>query len=152
MASKANSQSKLCKCKLTLIVFAGDKGALVSRYGGVIVKGLIMASVFFQMPKDAIGTFSRGGFLFFCLTFNSLISQSELATFMQGRGVLAKHRSFALYRPAFFYLAQVVADIPLAVIQVVIFQVCVYFMAGLNLTAGQVNYIGICILLHEYLY
>lgn len=117
----------------------GDKGALVSRYGGVIVKGLIMASVFFLMPKDATGLFSRGGFLFFSLTFNSLISQSELATFMQGRGVLEKHKSFALYRPAFFYLAQVMADIPLAIIQVIIFQICVYFMAGLSLTAGQVS-------------
>lgn len=115
----------------------GDKGALVSRYGGVVVKGLIMSSVFFHMPKEASGAFSRGGFLFFSLTFNSLIAQSELATFMQGRGVLEKHKSFALYRPMYYYMAQVVADFPLAVIQVIIFQLCVYFMAGLSLTAGQ---------------
>ncbi|CDS08667.1 hypothetical protein LRAMOSA10028 [Lichtheimia ramosa] len=115
----------------------GDKGALVSRYGGVVVKGLIMASVFFHMPKEASGAFSRGGFLFFSLTFNSLISQSELATFMQGRGVLEKQKSYALYRPMYYYIAQVVADIPLAFIQVIIFELCVYFMAGLNLTAGQ---------------
>lgn len=116
----------------------GDKGALFSRYGGVIIKGLIMSSVFFLMPKTATGLFSRGGFLFFSLTFNTLICQSELATFMQGRGILEKHKSFALYRPSFFYVAQVVADIPLAFIQVIIFQICVYFMSGLALTAGQV--------------
>lgn len=99
-----------------------------------------MASVFFHMPKEASGAFSRGGFLFFSLTFNSLISQSELATFMQGRGVLEKQKSYALYRPMYYYLAQVAADIPLAFIQVIIFELCVYFMAGLNLTAGQVKY------------
>lgn len=99
-----------------------------------------MASVFFHMPKEASGAFSRGGFLFFSLTFNSLISQSELATFMQGRGVLEKHKSFALYRPMWYYIAQVISDFPLAVIQVIIFQLCVYFMAGLSLTAGQVKF------------
>ncbi|KAG2223863.1 hypothetical protein INT45_012736 [Circinella minor] len=115
----------------------GDKGALVSRFGGVIVKGIIMASVFFKMPHAASGLFSRGGFLFFSLTFNTLISQAELATFMQGRGVLEKHKNFSLYRPAFFYIAQVAADIPLSCLQVIVFQFCVYFIAGLNLTAGQ---------------
>ena len=58
---------------------------------------------------------------------------------MQGRGVLEKHKSFALYRPMYYYIAQVVADFPLAVIQVIVFQLCVYFMAGLSLTAGQVR-------------
>ena len=116
----------------------GDKGALVSRFGGVIVKGIIMASVFFKIPHAASGLFSRGGFLFFSMTFNSLICQSELSTFMQGRGVLEKHKGFSLYRPFFFYIAQVVADVPLAFIQVIVFQLCVYFIAGLKSTAGQV--------------
>lgn len=104
-----------------------------------------MSSVFFHMPKEASGAFSRGGFLFFSLTFNSLISQSELATFMQGRGVLEKHKSFALYRPMWYYIAQVISDFPLAVIQVIVFQLCVYFMAGLSLTAGQVCKIVVCV-------
>jgi len=115
----------------------GDKGSLISRYGGVVVKGLIMASVFYQLPLTAIGAFSRGGVLFFCLLFNALIAQSELATFMQGRRVLEKHKSFALYHPSAFYISQVIADFPLAVIQVVIFQLCVYFMVGLQLDAGK---------------
>ncbi|ORZ21516.1 ABC-2 type transporter-domain-containing protein [Absidia repens] len=115
----------------------GDKGALISRYGGVIVKGIIMASVFYNMPTNASGTFSRGGLLFFSLLFNSLIAQSELSTFMHGRRVLEKHKGYALYRPMYFYIAQVVADVPLAIIQVIIFQLCVYFIASLTLTAGQ---------------
>ncbi|KAG2177325.1 hypothetical protein INT43_007982 [Umbelopsis isabellina] len=115
----------------------GDKGALVSRYGGVVIKGLIMASVFYQLPLTAIGAFSRGGALFFSLLFNALIAQSELATFMQGRRVLEKHKSFALYHPSAYYISQVIADFPLAVVQVIIFQLCVYFMIGLDLTAGK---------------
>jgi ABC-type multidrug transport system ATPase subunit/ABC-type multidrug transport system permease subunit len=110
---------------------------LFSRYGGVVVKGLIMASVFYQLPLTAVGAFSRGGALFFSLLFNALIAQSELATFMQGRRVLEKHKSFALYHPSAYYIAQVISDFPLSVLQVVIFQLCVYFMVGLDLTAGK---------------
>ncbi|KAI7904280.1 ABC-2 type transporter-domain-containing protein [Cokeromyces recurvatus] len=114
----------------------GDKGALVSRYGGVIVKGLIMASVFFLIPHDGSGAFSLGGAFLFSLLFNALIAQSELAAFMQGRRVLDKHKHYALYHPSAFYIATVIADIPLALVQVIIFEICVYFLMGLTLNAG----------------
>lgn len=116
----------------------GDKGALVSRYGGVVVKGLIMASVFYMMPVDAIGAFSRGGAFLFSLLFNALIAQAELSSFMQGRRVLEKHKHFALYHPSAFYIATVIVDVPLAIVQVLVFEVCVYFMMGLVLDAGKV--------------
>jgi ABC-type multidrug transport system ATPase subunit len=117
----------------------GDKGALISRYGGVVVKGLIMASVFFKMPQDVTGAFSRGGSFLFSLLFNALIAQAELSAFMQGRRVLEKHKHFALYRPSAFYISQVIVDVPLAIVQVLIFEICVYFMMGLVLDAGKVN-------------
>ncbi|KAI7870736.1 ABC-2 type transporter-domain-containing protein [Spinellus fusiger] len=115
----------------------GDKGSLISRYGGVLFKGLIMASTFYMMSSDAMGTFSRGGAFLFSLLFNALIAQSELAGFMQGRRVLEKHKGFALYHPSAFYIAQVIVDIPLSIAQVLLFQVCTYFMMGLVLDAGR---------------
>ncbi|KAI9282778.1 ABC-2 type transporter-domain-containing protein [Sporodiniella umbellata] len=115
----------------------GDKGALVSRYGGVVVKGLIMASVFYMMPQDVPGAFSRGGAFLFSLLFNALIAQAELSAFMQGRRVLEKHKHFALYHPSAFYISQVITDLPLAVVQVLVFEICVYFMMGLVLDAGK---------------
>ncbi|GAA5815227.1 hypothetical protein MFLAVUS_008733 [Mucor flavus] len=118
-------------------LISGDTGALISRYGGVVIKGLIMASVFYMMPVDASGAFSRGGAFLFSLLFNALIAQAELSAFMQGRRVLEKHKHFALYRPSAFYIATVIADIPLAIIQVLVFELCVYFMMGLVLEAGK---------------
>ncbi|KAI8968506.1 ABC-2 type transporter-domain-containing protein [Mycotypha africana] len=115
----------------------GDRGSLISRYGGVIIKGLITASVFFKMPVTASGAFSRGGSILFCLLFNALIAQSELSAFMQGRRVLEKHKHYALYHPSAYYLATVIVDIPLALIQVIIFELCVYFMMGLEVEAGR---------------
>jgi ABC-type multidrug transport system ATPase subunit len=115
----------------------GDKGALITRYGTMAFQGLIMASCFYLMPLTATGAFSRGGALFFCALFNALIAQSELVTYMMGRPVLEKHKQYALYRPSAFYVAQVILDVPLAAIQVVVFQIAAYFMMGLELNAGK---------------
>lgn len=115
----------------------GDKGALITRYGTMIFQGLIMASCFYMMPLTATGAFSRGGALFFCALFNALIAQSELVSYMMGRPVLEKHKQFALYHPSAFYVSQVILDIPLALVQVIVFQLCAYFIMGLDLDAGK---------------
>ncbi|KAG2234181.1 hypothetical protein INT48_005981 [Thamnidium elegans] len=114
-----------------------DLPSLISRYGTILIQSLIMASCFYNIPQDGAGAFSRGGALFFSVLFNSLISQSELINFLMGRPVLEKHKQYALYRPSAFYVAQVIMDIPFALVQVFIFEICAYFMIGLNLTAGR---------------
>ncbi|KAI8072245.1 ABC-2 type transporter-domain-containing protein [Gilbertella persicaria] len=113
-----------------------DLGALISRYGTILIQSLITASCFFKMSEDGMGAFSRGGALFFAVLFNSFISQSELMSFLMGRPILEKHKQYALYRPSAFYLAQVVMDVPYAIAQVLLFEICAYFMMGLKLTAG----------------
>lgn len=134
-----------------------DREALISRYGTILIQGLITASCFFNIPLTGTGAFSRGGALFFALLFNAFISQSELVNFLTGRPILEKHKHFAMYRPSAFYIAQVIMDVPYAVVQgmysswkevnsnilttifhpVLLFEICSYFMMGLNLTAGR---------------
>ncbi|KAG1472209.1 hypothetical protein G6F56_001677 [Rhizopus delemar] len=112
-----------------------DMGALISRYGTILIQSLITASSFFLMQHDGAGAFSRGGALFFSTLFNAFISQSELITFLMGRPILEKHKQYALYRPSAFYLAQVVMDVPYAIAQVLLFEICAYFMMGLKSSA-----------------
>ena len=47
------------------------------------------------------------------------------------------HHLSSFYRPAAFALAQTVIDVPLVFVQVFLFDVVVYFMAGLQRTASQ---------------
>jgi ABC-type multidrug transport system ATPase subunit len=117
----------------------GDKYSLITRYADVIVKGLITASVFYMMPLDGNGAFSRAGAFLFFLIFNAFVAQSELPAFMEGRRVLEKHKHFAMYHPSAFYLAQVIIDFPLALVQAAAFELCVYFIMGLALDAGKVK-------------
>lgn len=98
-----------------------DQQALISRYGTILIQSLITASCFFKLPLTATGAFSRGGALFFAVLFNSFISQSELVRFLTGRPILEKHKQYALYRPSAFYIAQVIMDIPYAIVQGKIF-------------------------------
>ena len=50
--------------------------------------------------------------------------------------IVADYRS-SFYRPAAYAIAQTVVDVPLTLIQVLIFDIVVYFMANLNRTASQ---------------
>jgi ABC-type multidrug transport system ATPase subunit len=117
----------------------GDKKSLYLRYSDVIIKGLITSSIFYMMPLDGSGAFSRGGAFIFIVFFNSFVAQSELPAFMEGRRILEKHKHFALFHPSAFYLAQVIIDFPLSVLQAVLFQLCSYFMMGLAMDAGKVS-------------
>ncbi|KAF9544056.1 hypothetical protein EC957_012442 [Mortierella hygrophila] len=115
----------------------GDMTSVISRYASNVIKAIIVGSVFFKLKADATGTFTRGGVLFFALLFNALISQAELPMAMQGRPILYKHKNFAMYRPSAFAIAQICVDIPLITVQILLFAVVLYFMAGLQLEAGK---------------
>ncbi|ORX88825.1 hypothetical protein K493DRAFT_235423 [Basidiobolus meristosporus CBS 931.73] len=115
----------------------GDRAALISRYVSVVVKAIIVGSVFLMLPTDTSGAFTRGGVIFFALLFNSLVAQAEIPAAMSGRSILYKHKSFALYYPSAFYFAQTMADIPFMAGQVLFFSVILYWMAGLQADAGK---------------
>ncbi|KAG0364544.1 ABC-2 type transporter-domain-containing protein [Gamsiella multidivaricata] len=123
----------------------GDMTSVVSRYASNVIKAIIVGSVFFLLPMSANGAFTRGGVLFFSLLFNALISQAELPMAMQGRPILYKHKGFAMYRPAAFAISQICVDIPLVIMQILLFSVVLYFMSGLQRTF--VKWLLFCIIL-----
>eukprot|EP01117_Protostelium_nocturnum_P006316 TRINITY_DN227_c0_g1_i1.p1 TRINITY_DN227_c0_g1~~TRINITY_DN227_c0_g1_i1.p1 ORF type:complete len:1474 (-),score=463.74 TRINITY_DN227_c0_g1_i1:47-4363(-) len=114
-----------------------DKFGLVTRYFSVLAQSLIYGSVFYQLSLNVSGGFSRGGALFSALLFNAFTSQAELPMSFFGRRTLQKHKSYAMYHPSAYHLAQVAADIPVVLIQVFLFSIICYFMFGLATTAGQ---------------
>lgn len=68
---------------------------------------------------------------------NSLLALAELTAAFQSRPILLKHKSFSFYRPSAYAIGQTVIDVPLVFVQVLIFDVVVYFMANLQRTASQ---------------
>jgi ABC-type multidrug transport system permease subunit len=114
----------------------GDKATFAIKQISTLVQALISGSLFYNAPDNSAGLFVKSGALFFALLFNSLLAMSEVTDSFTGRPVLSKHKSFALYHPAAFCLAQITADIPVLFFQVSIFSLVLYFMVGLTMTAG----------------
>lgn len=62
---------------------------------------------------------------------------TEVQESFEGRDVLIKHKQFAFFHPTAFVLAQVMSDIPLLLVQISIFSIVLYFMAGLWVSAAS---------------
>ncbi|KAI9592418.1 ABC-2 type transporter-domain-containing protein [Syncephalis fuscata] len=114
----------------------GGRGETITRLVSNTIKAIIIGSLFFKLPLDSSGAFTRGGALFVSLLFNALSSQSELPKSFFGRGVLYKHKSLALYHPSAFYIAQVIADVPRLLLFVGSFALLIYWMTGFHSTAA----------------
>ncbi|KAH7053456.1 multidrug resistance protein CDR2 [Macrophomina phaseolina] len=117
-------------------VLWGDKATIILKQVSTLAQALIAGSLFYNAPATSAGLFTKGGALFFALMYNSLLAMSEVTDSFTGRPVLAKHRSFALYHPAAFCIAQIAADIPVLIFQITHFGIVLYFMVGLKTTAG----------------
>ncbi|SPO25756.1 probable ATP-binding multidrug cassette transport protein [Ustilago trichophora] len=114
----------------------GDKFDIFMSYVTAIVVALLTGGIFFNLPTTSAGVFTRGGCLFILLLFNSLTAFAELPTQMMGRPILARQTSFAFYRPSALTLAQLLADLPFGVPRATLFVIILYFMAGLQRSAG----------------
>ncbi|KAF9880246.1 ABC-2 type transporter [Colletotrichum karsti] len=123
--------------KRQFMVMAGDRASLFGKWGGLVFQGLIVGSLFYNLPNTAAGAFPRGGTLFFLLLFNALLALAEQTAAFESKPILLKHKSFSFYRPGAFAIAQTLVDVPLVFIQVVLFNVIIYWMSNLARTASQ---------------
>lgn len=130
-------QQVLALTKRQLLVMWGDKASLGGKWIGIVFQGLIVGSLFFNQPNTVAGAFTRGGVLFFVLLFNSLLALAEQTAVFGAKPILLKHKNFSFYRPSAYAIAQAFVDIPVVAIQVTIFDIIIYWMAGLSATPSQ---------------
>ncbi|GAM17381.1 hypothetical protein SAMD00019534_005560 [Acytostelium subglobosum LB1] len=115
----------------------GNKFSLFSRYTSVLIQAFVYGSVFFLQNNTMNGIFTRGGAIFGSLLFNAFLSQGEIVLTYHGRRILQKHKTYALYRPSAFHIAQVMTDIPIIFLQVTLYSVIAYFMFGFQYRADE---------------
>ncbi|ROT43022.1 ABC-2 type transporter [Sodiomyces alkalinus F11] len=130
-------QQVIACTKRQFLIMAGDRASLLGKWGGLVFQGLIVGSLFFNLPATAAGAFPRGGTLFFLLLFNALLALAEQTAAFESKPILLKHKSFSFYRPAAYAIAQTVVDVPLIFVQVMLFNIIIYFMSNLARTASQ---------------
>lgn len=128
-------QVKACITRQYQIIW-GDKATFVIKQVATLMQALIAGSLFYSAPDNSGGLFVKSGALFFSLLYNSLLAMSEVTDSFSGRPVLVKHKGFAYFHPAAFCIAQITADIPVLLFQISMFSLVVYFMVGLEMSAG----------------
>ncbi|KZO94469.1 ABC-transporter [Calocera viscosa TUFC12733] len=125
-----------------------DRFGLMTSYGTSIVLALVIGSTFLNLPLTAAGGFTRGSVIFLALLLNALDAFGELPTMMLGRPILYKQTTYAFYRSAALPVANTIADIPFSFLRMTLFDIIVYFMAGLKRNPGGfftfhlINYTG----------
>lgn len=101
----------------------GDKTSLYTKFFVIISNAFIFGSLFYGQTTDTMGTFSRGGTLFFSILFLGWLQLSELMKAVGGRAVIARHNDYAFYRPSAVVIARVLQDIPQVLMYVAPFSV-----------------------------
>ncbi|KAI0728228.1 pleiotropic drug resistance ABC transporter [Fomitopsis betulina] len=102
-----------------------------------ILQGIIVGTIFLRLDNSTATFYSKGGVIFFVLLFAALSSMAEIPALFVQRPIVQRHSRAAMYHPFVESLALTLVDIPITVLTLVIFTIIVYFLVGLQESAGK---------------
>ena len=114
----------------------GDPSLTFTQLFGNAAIALILGSVFFNMSPTVDTFFQRGAVLFFAVLLNAFGSALEILTLYAQRPIVEKHGRYAFYHPSAEAFASMLTDMPYKISNAILFNVILYFMAGLRRTPG----------------
>lgn len=129
-------QTALCAKRATQQLW-NDKASTFTMLIGEIIIALVVGSIFYGTPETSDAFFSYGSVLFFSVLLNVLMSITDIHNLYKGRSVVSKQASYAFYRPSADALANVLVDIPVKFAVGTFFNIILYFLSQLALTASQ---------------
>jgi ABC-type multidrug transport system permease subunit/ABC-type multidrug transport system ATPase subunit len=128
-------QIKLCTKRAFQRVW-NDKSATATQAVMQVVLALIIGSVFYGTPDTTDGLFAKGSVLFQAILLNALNAIAEINNLYAQRPIVEKHASYAFYHPATEAAAGIVLDLPIKFITATMFNIVLYFLAGLRREAS----------------
>ncbi|GMM58019.1 ATP-binding cassette transporter [Maudiozyma humilis] len=112
----------------------GDKSATITNIVAAIIQSFVSGSLYYNAPSSTSGAFSRGGVLYFCLLYYSLMGLANLN--FEHRPILQKHKGYSLYHPSAEAVASTISGFPFRMLGLTCFLIIIYFLSGLHRTAG----------------
>ena len=128
-------QVKLCTKRAWQRVW-NNKSATGTQAVMQVILALIIGSVFYGTPNTTDGLFAKGSVLFQAILLNALNAIAEINNLYAQRPIVEKHASYAFYHPATEAAAGIVLDIPIKFVTSTLFNVVLYFLAGLRRDAS----------------
>ncbi|KAJ8115109.1 hypothetical protein OPT61_g3162 [Boeremia exigua] len=98
----------------------------------VVIVAFLLGSMFYDMPKNTQGIYSRGGFIFYAAIAIGWVQLAELEGAMDGRGIIARHKQQAIARPSVVGLSKVCFDVLIVFAEALVFGIIAYFLAGMR--------------------
>ena len=126
-------QVKLCTRRGSQRIY-GNRVTTVINIVAAIIQAFISGSLFYKSPASTNGAFSRGGVLYFCLLYYSLMGLANIT--FEHRPILQKHKGYSLYHPSAEALGNAIAGFPFRMIGLTCFLIIIYFLAGLRTSAS----------------
>jgi ATP-binding cassette subfamily G (WHITE) protein 2 (PDR) len=114
----------------------GDPSLTFTQLFGNIIMALIIGSVFYNMQPNTNSFFQRGAVLFFAVLMNAFGSALEILTLYAQRNIVEKHSRYALYHPSAEAWASMLTDMPYKIMNAILFNLVLYFMANLRREPG----------------
>ncbi|KAK9713272.1 hypothetical protein RND81_06G016200 [Saponaria officinalis] len=98
----------------------------------MLVSGLVLGSIFYNLKLNLAGAFERVGLFAFILTFLLSFTTEALPVFLQERDILMKETSSGSYRISSYVIANSIVYLPFLLILAILFTVPVYWLVGLR--------------------
>eukprot|EP00667_Euglena_gracilis_P000344 EG_transcript_344 len=123
-------RSFLLCLKRQAVLTVRNTGMQWGRVGQVVVCGLVLGSLYFQTAKNDFN--SKYAILFFAMLFISLQGFASIPAIVLERQVIYRQTASHFFHPLPYSIASNLVDIPMAVLETVIFMTTLYWMCGLS--------------------
>jgi ABC-type multidrug transport system ATPase subunit len=105
---------------------------LISKLLCVIVSAFLIGSMFYNMPNDTSGVYSRGGFCFYSSVLVAWFQIAELENSFMDRDVVTRQKRYAMVRPSAVVLGKTTYDFVTVVVLAITYSLPAYFLSGMR--------------------
>lgn len=113
-----------------------DPGIPVGMSIGNLVIGLILSSLFYNLGLNTDSFYGRSCVLFMTIISNAFASMLEIFTLYDQRPIVEKQNRYAFYHPSAESYSSVLLDLPIKLLNNIVFNSVFYFMTNLNRQPG----------------
>eukprot|EP00184_Porphyridium_aerugineum_P004246 CAMPEP_0184699786 /NCGR_PEP_ID=MMETSP0313-20130426/5909_1 /TAXON_ID=2792 /ORGANISM="Porphyridium aerugineum, Strain SAG 1380-2" /LENGTH=1538 /DNA_ID=CAMNT_0027158911 /DNA_START=204 /DNA_END=4820 /DNA_ORIENTATION=- len=102
-----------------------------------IIVGLVLGTLFFNMPLNQEGLYSRGGLLALSLIHAAMSPMGTISAKYSQKRVFEKQTAAGFHTAMPYIVASTLVEILVSLIRVLLFSVCIYWLAGFHPSAGR---------------
>ncbi|VEU20288.1 DEKNAAC101162 [Brettanomyces naardenensis] len=117
--------------------FQGDPSITVFAVVANTIMGLILSSLFYNLPSTTGAFYYRTAALFFAVLFNAFSSLNEVMGLYEARDIVEKHKKYALYHPSADAFASVITELFPKILTCIAFNLIYYFMVNFRRDPGH---------------